>query len=387
MDGPRDEDDEEETRRLKKQKLVAKKWESEMKVLQRMRRARVKKPITKENIENSSKISANDTQSLKSKPALETVRRVNSYSVHSKESTKSEKDKTKALSSSLPASSLDDFSKTSSGNIPIDIKKTNVTNEKVSHTTTSNNDVLLNTPSTKVDSSAVPTKRVVDDHDLKSNDIQSFQESDCIKLADVEMPSEVFYSSFFQNSIHSSAANDPSVYSQSQKRLRLESYDFSQRLMIDETQPDMRSQFEFTYSSPKLTKELIYRHKPPTLSEAALPNKGLDYKVPHYSREADLPKYPTVFAGKEFKLPTCGISFLKEFQSSFFSKVAERKNLQPFTKIKNWTPTIRPPKYKEVDEWGKANKTQKKRIKNSSTQVRNKSNHLIRKRKLIYFTF
>lgn len=109
-------------------------------------------------------------------------------------------------------------------------------------------------------------------------------------------------------------------------------------------------------------KELIYSRLPPILREQDLPKKGVTYREPYFSKPSDLPRYPTVFAGKEFKLPTNGVTSLKEFKSTFHIN----RDIVNETTIKHWEPSVSPPTYKQVSDWAKENRTHKKiRIRNS----------------------
>lgn len=110
-------------------------------------------------------------------------------------------------------------------------------------------------------------------------------------------------------------------------------------------------------SAHAFTKELIYNHKPPMIH---VPNT-IVYKEPFYSKEADLPPFPTVFSGKEYKLPTNSINSLKEFKTKFSHT---RDIGLEHTRIKHWSPALDPPTFQQVKEWSK-NKNHKQ-----SSQVR-----------------
>lgn len=122
----------------------------------------------------------------------------------------------------------------------------------------------------------------------------------------------------------------------------------------------------------KINTEFMYSPMPPKLDQKDLPKKGVVYRDPFYSKADDLPRFPTVFAGKEFKLPTSGIDSLKEFKSVFRGDNAKRYMMYENTKIRLWTPHIDPPSLKEVKKWAEdVENMKKKRIKSSVTQVTN----------------
>lgn len=88
--------------------------------------------------------------------------------------------------------------------------------------------------------------------------------------------------------------------------------------------------------------ELVYNQRPPVIQVPIT----IVYKEPFYSKPSDLPTYPTVFSGKEFKLPTSDT--LKEFKTTFQQS---RKIGLENTRIKNWSPALNPPTYQQVKEW------------------------------------
>ncbi|GAA5804066.1 hypothetical protein HPULCUR_009552 [Helicostylum pulchrum] len=113
-------------------------------------------------------------------------------------------------------------------------------------------------------------------------------------------------------------------------------------------------------------KEFVYSRLPPILREQDLPKKSVTYREPYFSNPSDLPRYPTVFAGKEFRLPTNSVTLLKEFKSAFHIN----RDIVYETTIKHWEPSVSPPTYKQVSDWAKENQTQKKiRIGNSTTML------------------
>ncbi|KAG2233310.1 hypothetical protein INT48_007746 [Thamnidium elegans] len=114
------------------------------------------------------------------------------------------------------------------------------------------------------------------------------------------------------------------------------------------------------------SKEFVYSRLPPILREQDLPKKGVTYREPYFSKPSDLPHYPTVFAGKEFRLPTNSVTLLKEFKSVFH---INRTTVYETT-IKHWEPSVSPPTYKQVNDWAKENQIHKKsRIGNSITML------------------
>jgi DNA polymerase zeta len=100
------------------------------------------------------------------------------------------------------------------------------------------------------------------------------------------------------------------------------------------------------------TKELVYRPIPPRIYNDDLPKEGVVYKEPFYSRPSDVPRFPTVFADKEFKLPTVGLPALKEFKS-LYGNDNTLNTIMPIT-IKAWTPSKSPPLFKQVQDWIKS---------------------------------
>lgn len=126
-------------------------------------------------------------------------------------------------------------------------------------------------------------------------------------------------------------------------------------------EPDPESQPRFI----KDDVELIYNLPPPILTEKDVPNKGVIYQEPYYSNPSDVSRYPTVFAGKEFKLSSKGISSIPEFETTFHA------NQQAKTQIKKWTLYPNPPSIKQVQEWMKSEEfiSIKKKRKESKSQV------------------
>ncbi|KAI8091003.1 uncharacterized protein B0P05DRAFT_296215 [Gilbertella persicaria] len=101
------------------------------------------------------------------------------------------------------------------------------------------------------------------------------------------------------------------------------------------------------YSTPP-TKEFIYGLAPPVVIEENIEDKGVIYQEPFYSKASDLPRFPTVFAGKEFRLPTCDLKSLKEFKTVYtgFKDTEERR-----TSIRTWTPSQDSPTFQQVKQW------------------------------------
>ncbi|KAI9468117.1 MAG: hypothetical protein EXX96DRAFT_493093 [Benjaminiella poitrasii] len=93
---------------------------------------------------------------------------------------------------------------------------------------------------------------------------------------------------------------------------------------------------------------LVYNRKPPSVTH---PSSPITYQEPFYSKASDRPPYPTVFAGKEFKLPVGGLTSLEEFKSTYS---AEKYHLH--TRIRSWMPSKPPPSYDQIQEWLCANK-------------------------------
>lgn len=100
------------------------------------------------------------------------------------------------------------------------------------------------------------------------------------------------------------------------------------------------------------TKELAYRPVPPRIYNCDLPKEGVVYQEPFYSRPSDIPRFPTVFGDKEFKLPTVGLPVLKEFKSLYGNDNTLNTDM-PIT-IKTWTPSKNPPSFKQVQDWIKS---------------------------------
>ncbi|KAG1119475.1 hypothetical protein G6F42_012967 [Rhizopus arrhizus] len=98
------------------------------------------------------------------------------------------------------------------------------------------------------------------------------------------------------------------------------------------------------------TKEFTFRFEPPKINPDNLPKEGVVYREPFYSNPNDVPRFPTVFADKEFKLPTVGLAALKEFQSVCHAFIPSEQRLT----IKSWSPSQYPPSFKQVQDWVKS---------------------------------
>jgi hypothetical protein len=103
-------------------------------------------------------------------------------------------------------------------------------------------------------------------------------------------------------------------------------------------------------SDTQVTKSLTYNHAPPVISKEDLSKESVIYQEPFYSKPSDLPRYPPVFAGKEFKLPVRDLKSLKQFKSSFDVQT-NYNDLKSKTRIKVWTPSQTPPTLADVKEW------------------------------------
>lgn len=191
-----------------------------------------------------------------------------------------------------------------------------------------------------------------------------------------EMPHKEISSSFFHRSPPYNTCIDIGILSQKYGHSRENSKSSFQHLRrniaTDKFEQngnrlDFISQLASSNHKPK--NESVYRHLPPKVSDLSLPTKGVYYKEPYYSKPADLPRYPTVFAGKEFKLTTTGISSLKEFISSIQGSSEKNHALQKFTRIRTWSPVTEPPSFNEVKKWSAKYGSGKKNLKNSSTQL------------------
>ncbi|KAI7899268.1 uncharacterized protein BX663DRAFT_522025 [Cokeromyces recurvatus] len=89
-------------------------------------------------------------------------------------------------------------------------------------------------------------------------------------------------------------------------------------------------------------REFVYNHAPPFIKQFSGP---ISYREPFYSKASDRPSFPTVFAGKEFKLPI-GEQLLEEFKSTYHVPTRH-----PTTHIKSWTLSRPPPSFHEVQQW------------------------------------
>ncbi|OAD06266.1 hypothetical protein MUCCIDRAFT_9808, partial [Mucor lusitanicus CBS 277.49] len=96
-----------------------------------------------------------------------------------------------------------------------------------------------------------------------------------------------------------------------------------------------------------ITQEFTYRCDPPKINADDLPKQGVVYREPFYSNPSDVPHFPTVFAEKEFRLPTVGLAALKEFQSVHKTFIPEEAH----SAIKAWSPSQNPPSFKQVQDW------------------------------------
>ncbi|CEP18773.1 hypothetical protein [Parasitella parasitica] len=97
------------------------------------------------------------------------------------------------------------------------------------------------------------------------------------------------------------------------------------------------------------TKEFVYPSIPPRIHQGNLSQEGVVYQEPFYSNPSDVPRFPTIFAGKEFKLPTVGLPALKEFKSVYGNESTAISKEQ--ITIKTWTPTKNPPSFTKVQDW------------------------------------
>jgi hypothetical protein len=113
---------------------------------------------------------------------------------------------------------------------------------------------------------------------------------------------------------------------------------------------DFENTHHIDYSDTPVIKDLIYNHAPPIILKENLSKEGVVYHEPFYSKPSDLPRYPTVFSGKEFKLPTRGLQSLKQFKSTFDIQTRDT-DLKSKTRIKVWTPSQAPPSLIDVKEW------------------------------------
>lgn len=180
-------------------------------------------------------------------------------------------------------------------------------------------------------------------------------------------PSMDVCSSFFRKSPPTTICIDNTPPSQKYGHSRVNSKS-SQYLMPNTTKCTFKNHESSPSNKPR--NESLYKHLPPRVSDLNLPSKGVVYKEPYYSKPSDLPRYPTVFAGKEFKPSTTGISSLKEFISTIGSAIINKDLLQNFTRLRAWSPATGPPTFKEVKEWVVKHDIRKKELRNSSTQVR-----------------
>ncbi|KAL9544595.1 hypothetical protein MBANPS3_007546 [Mucor bainieri] len=96
-----------------------------------------------------------------------------------------------------------------------------------------------------------------------------------------------------------------------------------------------------------ISREFVYRYDPPNIHADDLPKEGVVYQEPFYSNPSDLPRFPTVFADKEFRLPTVGLAALKEFQSVYTTSIPPEAH----STIKAWSPSQNPPSFKQVHDW------------------------------------
>lgn len=124
---------------------------------------------------------------------------------------------------------------------------------------------------------------------------------------------------------------------------------------------------DFIQTKTLPVKEFDYYPSPPVLREEKVSKQSIVYQEPFFSKASDVPRYPTVFSGKEFRLSTRDINSLKEFKSTF---QVNREKRTVDTTIKIWEPAVGPPSFDQVSEWAKENQLRKKnRIQNSITMV------------------
>lgn len=129
----------------------------------------------------------------------------------------------------------------------------------------------------------------------------------------------------------------------------------TKEIMPAESSPSLVLDQSFSYSSlaesfPQTqtsAMEFTYRCDPPKINANDLPKEGVVYREPFYGNPSDVPRFPTVFADKEFKLPTVGLSALKEFQSVYTTSIPEEAHVS----IRSWSPSQNPPSFKQVQDW------------------------------------
>lgn len=360
VDGQADEGDN-PAQKGKKRNLAAVKWDKELKALRKMR----KPPSTK------------------SKSALATTEKKNEVpgakQVDSTTENVFERGIVSETSSQLIGlQQYNTSTRRTSSSFPVTASVSNRVNFQFEENyTTADN--LSYTKEKPVSSSAASNVVCIIEHDEFGNkdereDIKTVKTD--VGNDRMEVPPKEIGSSFFLKSPPSNTCVDIGLLSQKYGHSRANSKSSSQYLTRNESTNKFKYNenghdflSQLTSSNQKSKDERVYRHLPPKVSDLTLPTKRIFYKEPYYSKPADLPRYPTVFAGKEFKLTTTGISSLKEFVSSIHCISVTNDTLQGFTRIRTWSPVAEPPSLNEVKEWAAKHSNGKKNMKNSSTQV------------------
>ncbi|KAG1474804.1 hypothetical protein G6F56_000124 [Rhizopus delemar] len=119
-------------------------------------------------------------------------------------------------------------------------------------------------------------------------------------------------------------------------------------------------------------KEYVYRKAPPVLKETdpiLMRRSHVTYKEPFYSKPSDVPRYPTVYNGKEFKLKCNTINSLKEFNTIYSENMEKDDEAREKVSIRHWMPAVPPPSFQQVKSWLEERKVKPKKNSAAGTQL------------------
>ncbi|KAI8148312.1 hypothetical protein BJV82DRAFT_591635 [Fennellomyces sp. T-0311] len=91
------------------------------------------------------------------------------------------------------------------------------------------------------------------------------------------------------------------------------------------------------------TVEYTYSQPPPAVSKPGYTR----YQEPYYSNPSDVPSKPKVFSGKEFRLTSKSVRFLKPVESTYFHKPDEWEK----STMTEWEFASRPPSPAQIRQW------------------------------------
>ncbi|KAG1048906.1 hypothetical protein G6F43_008737 [Rhizopus delemar] len=239
---------------------------------------------------------------------------------------------------------------------------------------------------TSIDSDNVQPTNEHDSQKLKGDSSSSINNLFLNKLNTLWSPNEADRQTSLRDSIHEPSLL-PQVYKESKESglfsISSESKTIEENLNAsDQVKYDWETYFRkienaTTSSSKKQTvsiekvnlSEYVYNHPPPIIHKEdpiLLNVDQVTYREPFYKNPADVPRYPTVFNGKEFRLKCDSIHSLKEFKNVYSERRKEEDGTAEGwkkTNIRQWTLAIPPPSFQEVQAWLHENKHKPKKHK------------------------